>query len=270
MQSSYNVGNGFKPFVIPKKLTPLFLLVGVTAPYPISILIRIKMQSAKQWFSSPIVIKLYPGALAEADPKPITFTYQPLATDKALKVNMKIAEWWSNGTEHTSEVESESHSVLGATLEYYARRVSVEKVIIDHRGLKTIMKKKETLLWLQNDRKLTKVIVEGAESEDVENYGEDLDLDTYVTDYDWYKKILDRFEQLVNQITSQCNWLHWEGVLAGKDCPVLLEPLEPNRTYRLKCDHYISQEAWMKLKGPMQCPLCRADATTPYMCGINR
>jgi hypothetical protein len=229
------------------------------------------MQSAKQWFSSPVIIKLYPGAMAEADPKPITFTYQPVATETGLKVKMKIAEWWSNGTEHTSEVESGSQSVLGATLEYYARRVSVEKVVIDHRNLKTIMKKKETLLWLQNDRKLTKVIVEGAESEDIEGYGDEIDLDTYVSDYDWYKKIVDRFQQLsANEMYHQCSWLHWESVLAGKDCPVLMEPLEPNKAYRLKCNHYISQEAWMKLKHPMQCPLCRADATSPYMCGINR
>jgi len=225
--------------------------------------------TAKQWNTSPAIIKLTPAPTGEADPKPITFTIQPLASDSHLKVNLKISEWWSNGTEHVTEIETKDQHEMTDLYKYYIERLLPEKVTIDHRGIKQILSKKQTLLWIQHQRKLTATILEAASSEDVDCC--DLDTDTIVTDYDWHEKLVYRLQQLcANSLHSQSNWLHWESVLVGKDCPVLLEPLEPNKAYRLKCNHYISQEAWMKLKSPMQCPLCRADATSPYMCGINR
>jgi len=48
--------------------------------------------------------------------------------------------------------------------------------------------------------------------------------------------------------------------LVGKECPVSLEPLKVGETFKLPCDHYISQDAFCKMKGIKKCPLCRTEA----------
>lgn len=47
-------------------------------------------------------------------------------------------------------------------------------------------------------------------------------------------------------------------LLKGKECPVMLEPLEPGKTYRLACKHLLSSTAWHKQKGT-KCPMCRGE-----------
>jgi hypothetical protein len=47
--------------------------------------------------------------------------------------------------------------------------------------------------------------------------------------------------------------------LVGKECPVSLEPLKVGQTFKLPCDHYVSRDAFFKIKGVKKCPLCRAE-----------
>lgn len=82
---------------------------------------------------------------------------------------------------------------------------------------------------------------------------EDVDYDEeYFSDF-----IIERMRAFAKSMGRSSEHMHAVEFLKGKECPVMLEPLELGKTYRLACRHLVSTTAWHKQKGTM-CPLCRA------------
>ena len=56
-----------------------------------------------------------------------------------------------------------------------------------------------------------------------------------------------------------------EAEIAGKECPVLMTPLDSKHVVKLKCNHFLSSQAWGQMKHTrnddgtltLNCPLCR-------------
>jgi hypothetical protein len=77
---------------------------------------------------------------------------------------------------------------------------------------------------------------------------------------DFHNFIILKVQAVIHETMEYDSKYLWkEEALLDKECPVLLEPLRPNHTYRLPCSHFISTEAYDKLAYPRKCPLCRAD-----------
>jgi hypothetical protein len=129
---------------------------------------------------------------------------------------------------------------------------------VKHRGLTKIMDLEQTLKMLQWRRKMTKQLLASADQEDKDIH-EDEDTNTIVDEHDFYDEIRMSVCRIVQTgFEKECNRLWSIANLEGKECPVLLTPLEPGKTALLHCRHLVSLEAWEKIMSTTElCPLCR-------------
>jgi len=196
--------------------------------------------------------------------KHIVMTLIPLADKKyKSKFVVEIEEGIQGGRcENKTEQTFDNWGEEETAIMYYIKRFEPISVRIKHRGVARIMPLYSTLRMLQYKRKMHKKLHETVDEED-KGDEDDFDIEarnTNVSEYDYYDEVRIAIARLIDPYFKKaCLMLYSAELLAGKECPVLLQPLEVGKTVQLKCNHLLSLEAWRKQKGTC-CPLCRADS----------
>lgn len=217
---------------------------------------------------SPEVIKIMIETGLPTDTKLIIITLVPLAA-KYYKSKCVVHLCDSiQGVGHadmtTIEKEFGSWGEQETEIMYYIKRFEPTCVRIKHRGVTRVMPLYNTLKMLQWQRSINKKLYESADEDDKHDDEDDYDSEernTVVTEYSYYNEVRVAIGRLIDLgFMKECSNLYSAELLAGQECPVLLQPLEVGKTVQLKCNHLLSLEAWQKQKGTC-CPLCRADSS---------